>query len=335
MNESILSWLDVDAPALVKNIHDLYDDDKLFEAHTLLVELYRALDSHISHQEQQITVSSSSSSLSDTSSPSLLSRLEDLRCQLSSDEILQFVDRDATDIEKLEKDFADLSSWTLVKQDKQIRTYYRREENSPCHSFRTEGILDCPIMNMIACFIEVDLFNKWIPFIKESRDLHVISRFRKLVYVRVSPPIPGIADRDCLCYGSGCEKPGTKEIYLLLRSVYGDTFRGTSLPSVPPSVVRANLLLGGFKFVLEDTGHCFVQAIFNADPQLAVVPYFLLNFAQKHICHMFLTLSERQAKKVPESEWERRIQENDWVYGELTRRLEAKRDFVRGTEVSS
>ena len=61
----------------------------------------------------------------------------------------------------------------------------------PC-SFQVEGIMPRPIASACAPLLHADLYHTWIPGVSASEGIKDLSRFRKLVYLKVRdlPPEP-------------------------------------------------------------------------------------------------------------------------------------------------
>ena len=66
-----------------------------------------------------------------------------------------------------------------------------------------------------------------------------------------------------------------------------------------------------------------VCVLFNFDPKLASVPYWLLNFVSEKFCVFLIRFMRSAVAKVtdPSSEFARRIVENKLVYDEIKRRV--------------
>lgn len=66
-----------------------------------------------------------------------------------------------------------------------------------------------------------------------------------------------------------------------------------------------------------------VCVLFNFDPMLASIPYWLLNFVSEKFCMLLLRFMRSAVEKVadPKSDFAKRIASNTDVYGEIKRRV--------------
>jgi len=88
------------------------------------------------------------------------------------------------------QEFHTLNGWSLVKKKNEVSTFYRHEEGDLMHSIRLEGVISCPIFDVLAVVYEVDLYPEWWPHIKECFTLKQITNYRKIVYMRGELPWP-------------------------------------------------------------------------------------------------------------------------------------------------
>ena len=86
---------------------------------------------------------------------------------------------------------------------------------------------------------------------------------------------------------------------------------------------RVQFKFGGFLLTPRSPTVTHVCAIFNFDPMLSVVPYWLLNFVSEKFCLLLIKFMRTAAKSVtdPKSMFARRIRENPEVYEEIGRRM--------------
>ncbi len=97
----------------------------------------------------------------------------------------------------------------------------------------------------------------------------------------------------------------------------------TALWEAPEGVVRVQFKYGGFLLRPVSPTVTHVCAIFNFDPMLSVVPYWLLNFVSEKFCLLLIKFMRTAAKSVtdPKSMFARRIRDNPDVYEEIGRRM--------------
>ncbi|GAB5359616.1 hypothetical protein AAMO2058_000558800 [Amorphochlora amoebiformis] len=99
-------------------------------------------------------------------------------------------------------DRSDSEAWNLVRDHKNVKTWYRKEEGTPNLTFLVQGPIDPPLLNLAACLYEVDLYHSWFPFLKSATELKQVSRFHKQLHIVLKAPWP-IWDREVYadCYG--------------------------------------------------------------------------------------------------------------------------------------
>lgn len=97
----------------------------------------------------------------------------------------------------------------------------------------------------------------------------------------------------------------------------------TQVPQVKAKVVRAKIHKGGFLLTPLSEHETEISFLFQVDPDLAVVPSWLINWGMKHFSFAALGLLEKTAAKVgtPASPYTQRMAEKPLVYQYLRDRL--------------
>ncbi|MES1909445.1 MAG: hypothetical protein MHM6MM_002178 [Cercozoa sp. M6MM] len=210
--------------------------------------------------------------------------------------------------------------WTRTQSRHGISTFYRAEEGSNTYSFKVEGILDRSVFDLVAVLFEVDLFSEWFPFLRRATELARPARFRKLIHMDIKLPWP-LAPRDALLDAYGVDDSKSGRVFCFLGPLAPDELEKhapehISLLEPSHGTVRANVKHAGVVFQLLPDGRCFFREIINVDPQLAVVPYALLNFFTGKLLYFIVANMNNTAEKCsdPESEYSRRIKANPEVY---------------------
>ena len=83
-----------------------------------------------------------------------------------------------------------LRGWIKHSEKANGKVYYRQEPGLKGLTVYLEGVVNAPIMNLLAVISEIELFKEWLPVIKQSQMLHSVSHFRKLAYFRYKLPWP-------------------------------------------------------------------------------------------------------------------------------------------------
>ncbi|MDP2439667.1 MAG: hypothetical protein Q8P67_28290 [archaeon] len=148
-----------------------------------------------------------------------------------------------------------------------------------------------------------------------------------------------MSDRDASIYAYGVDQLQDKnQLTIVCRSV-GEGFGGdgegqtggiyaqrlvAAAPAVTSSRVRVDLRMSGglLRPVSPTQTQLIVMA--NADPQMAVIPYWLLNFVTKQLGGMLVGRLEVLAQGIdadPESKFTKRIAEKPHIYADIMMRV--------------
>eukprot|EP00826_Nyctotherus_ovalis_P042886 TRINITY_DN4479_c0_g4_i5.p3 TRINITY_DN4479_c0_g4~~TRINITY_DN4479_c0_g4_i5.p3 ORF type:complete len:101 (+),score=39.16 TRINITY_DN4479_c0_g4_i5:181-483(+) len=76
-----------------------------------------------------------------------------------------------------------------------------------------------------------------------------------------------------------------------------------------------------FRYIDENT--CLFRAVFNADPHMAYIPQWLINFGMKTVVYMILGRVKEKSEKFAGTALEERVKNNKYLYDEVRRRLHA------------
>jgi len=324
-------------------------DELLARSKTLFQEdFYIAASKLLERIEKAIATA-----LNDTCTEVQRSSLISTQARINSDEF-KYIRAIRHELQIILDSTSKLDGWTEAGESKGIRTYYRAVAGTSTHSFYTVGDVEAPLFDILPCFYEVDLMKTWLPALSATNKLATClgSRFRMIAQLQV-PLIFPIASRECVLYGYG--DVFEDGVAIFFRSTQpSDTFiaevdsppstssssssgpavsssppptltsaRGVPvvLPDVPSGFVRATLHFGGFLIKPKGPSTCEVKTVFNLDPALAVVPYWLLNYISQKFCYILLSYLRSTAQKMGSdrrSEFGRRIAANkNNVYGEL------------------
>ena len=245
------------------------------------------------------------------------------------------------------------SSWTVLDNgasgDK-IATYYRTEAGSGTHSFLVSGLVQAPLLNLVAMLKEAQLLYKWIPAVSESTLLSALdeSRYRMLLRVTLQLFWP-MANRESLLYAYGDMLGDSVGIFFRSLAEDGseDVFLGAGAPGAdgrptdvraPPTqkgAVRVKVKTGGFWFTPQPlpAGAAAagaqpmtrVRAIFNVDPRFPALPFWFINTMSKKFCAQLLVLLRQKAPKLfasPSSVYSQALVQQARTYDEIRRRLQ-------------
>jgi hypothetical protein len=217
--------------------------------------------------------------------------------------------------------------WTLQKESKGVRTLYKNLPSlSHVHSLRLDGEVDAPVFTLLALLHEVDMFHKWIPTyaflgLEFAKLIAHPSPTELLVHLGVKVPWP-FTNRYCFfhCDGIDCmDDPGGAQIGVIMNNLTNEAEYDIRDPGVktnfhPPS----GILLTPIR-----DGRTMVQIVVNLDPQIALVPDWLIDIAVRNLAYLIL-LQIRKAVEIVKSdpEYQKRMTDpNSDFYAHIKRRI--------------
>jgi hypothetical protein len=158
----------------------------------------------------------------------------------------------------------------------------------------------------------------WFPLLKESEELKLVSRFRKIVRIEVSTPWP-LQNRESVADCYGVDMLEENKIVIFVRSV--DAFPGVAIPDNSDRVVRTVIHIGGFLVTMISPTACHFRMMINVDPKLPVLPYAVLNWFTGKVLHYIIKQLRRAALFDAESPYAARMRANRAVYGYVEQTL--------------
>jgi hypothetical protein len=214
------------------------------------------------------------------------------------------------------------SDWGVISDKNGVKIQYNPEPELATHSFKIEAIVRAPLFNLIAVVYEVELYNKWMPRVKYSKELAILSKFQKIVQLEFNSVWP-IANRDSVIEGFGVDFISEDAILVVIQSVSDHV--QVEVPEPDDSVVRAVLNIGAFyiKYISDEETQIFM--VMNCDPKLPVIPDWLLNFATGQVMQWIFYFMEKAASFDESSEYAERIQSNPGVYDHAKRIIDRRK----------
>lgn len=321
----------------MERVIELFNVEKTFAAEKALQELISSIQANLANEtdEQRRTL--------------LEQELKDVEGHAVSKQIVT----DARDIREVIEAVEDKEGWILQKETKNCRICYRNVPGTPVHSLMIDGVMDVDIFSILAVVNETDLFSNWVPHLKVSQRLAQPGRCRQLAHFEVGLPWP-VANRETVIYAYGSdvfEEHGFIAIRTRTQhSIDGITFApgyelgkellNTGLPPKKPSNVEVIIHMTGMIVQPIEEKKTRLVVIAHSDPQLAIVPYWLVNCVTRQFAYKIFERMEKLAKNVPGSEYEKRINENTALYGFVRERVQQifstiprEADNAAGTEI--
>ncbi|KAF4736279.1 hypothetical protein FOZ63_010765, partial [Perkinsus olseni] len=227
--------------------------------------------------------------------------------------------------------------WQLQRDSKGIKTYYKHNKDTPnLHSLRIEGVIDCPLFDLMALLSEVDFYKDWIPSykflgIRESKKVAAPKATQMLLHIVAALPWP-FDNRDLVISVDGIDCIGPyedpRQIVILLKSESGSSYE----PYVPASEMpgpaggsTACDVLGdsGATLTPLGDGKTFLQVVMHIDPHICFVPDWLIDIAARSFCYLMLTQVRSAVEIVKKPCYQERMRDpNNAFYMYTRRRIE-------------
>lgn len=219
------------------------------------------------------------------------------------------------------------AGWVLQKESNRVRTLYRNTSaSSHIHSIQLDGVVAAPVFTLLALFHEVDLFCRWLPTysllgLNFTRLIAHPSPTELLVHLNIDVPWP-FTNRYCFfhCDGIDCmDDPNGAQIGVILTNLTSEKdFKveddGVKTTFHSPSGVLLTPLGGGMTQV---------QIVVNVDPQIPLVPDWLIDFAVRNLAHLII-LQVRKAVEIVKNDagYTRRMRDpKNKFYNHIKRRI--------------
>ncbi|EER02592.1 conserved hypothetical protein [Perkinsus marinus ATCC 50983] len=192
--------------------------------------------------------------------------------------------------------------WVLQRDGEGIRTYYKHNKDTPSvHSFRIQGIIDCPFFDLMALLSEVDFYKDWIPSykflgIRDSKRIAEPRATQMLLHIVAALPWP-FHNRDLVISVDGIDCIGPyedpRQIVILLKSESGTSYEPYVSASDMPIPARGSttcdiLKNSGATLTPMEDGKTFLQIVMHIDPHISCVPNWLIDMAARHFCYLML-----------------------------------------------
>ena len=107
-------------------------------------------------------------------------------------------------IQKVEDILKNEQGWNVESSDDTSKVSYKLLPNSKMYTLKIEREMEIPLENLLTVIFEIDLFNNWVPFCKESSTIKIISKTEKVAYFNMSLPL--FSTRESYLRGMGINK---------------------------------------------------------------------------------------------------------------------------------
>lgn len=213
---------------------------------------------------------------------------------------------------------SNLDEWTKYYDEPTRKVKYKYEDGLTYVSCLCEGIIEAPLMNLVALFCEIDLFKDWFPNVTACDEIKQVTPNRGLYKCKQSMPWP-MWPRDLTFTASGMLDHKNVGILTVIKSTdeKGGDYFGVPIPETAEGHVRIEIKRGYHYFQRIDDNTTRYVTIFNTDPQLQYAPGWFMNFLMTKICYQMLVTIQEEAKKVPFNEFGERMKRRVDFYGSI------------------
>ncbi|KAA8491557.1 hypothetical protein FVE85_2572 [Porphyridium purpureum] len=224
--------------------------------------------------------------------------------------------------------------WQISYEGNNTKVWYRQSANSSLNTFKVEGTLLAPVVNVAALLNEIDLFGELFWFMRQTKETERVSRTRTAFSIATSLFWP-LSDRFANVLGYAVDGLDEDECMMIVCrdmdydvdvNAKGQKFAKVPVPkgAVP---MRAELI--GWQFVPIEPTLTTVRLVAHVDLNLSFVPSAFVNWASKAFARHTIATLDHQAKQLPPAHQQRlvdpeRRQVYDWIDGQLRSYWEKK-----------
>eukprot|EP00388_Colpodella_angusta_P004359 GDKJ01014451.1.p1 GENE.GDKJ01014451.1~~GDKJ01014451.1.p1 ORF type:complete len:860 (+),score=235.72 GDKJ01014451.1:14-2593(+) len=194
--------------------------------------------------------------------------------------------------------------------------------------FRCEGAVDEPIFNIMAILNESDLHHKWVPYASKTELTHQVSRVTQIGFHEYSLPWP-LTNRATYTYAFGIDMMDEEEECVLVVAHGIPQALSSFLEYKLPAYKAVQMKLEAFAFTLtpgETPNRSYITFIASLDPQIDIMPQFIMNASMKLLTNGMFTNILQQAANFSKTEYPNRIKTKRNVYAFLEERLHTLRN---------
>jgi hypothetical protein len=170
---------------------------------------------------------------------------------------------------------AGFGPWKRVKAKDGVVVYSREVPGTPIREVRGTGVIDAPLLAVLAVINDVDAYPQWMPKVRTARALARPSRYEVIGYSRMRAPWP-VADRDAVVRARARFDRARGEVAVALKAL--------PWPSLPPpkGVVRMPRFDGLFTLRREGAPRTRIDYQVLGDPA-GNVPVWIANLVAREL----------------------------------------------------
>ena len=211
------------------------------------------------------------------------------------------------------------ADWYKFIDRQHTKIYYRKETGKTLYTFYFEKYVEAPIFSLISILNECQTFKDWVPLMYASNILHEPSPFRKLGEFAASLPWP-FSNRSIYMTILAVEAVGDNAIIVVMKSVQGNVWLKDKHVQKDPNCVETIIHFTSLYLEQISESKSIMRIISNLDPQLGMLPQWLMNQSIKGVALVFLNQIQKKAQNLEEV-YKKLIEEKPAMYRQVGQRL--------------
>ncbi|CAD8177057.1 unnamed protein product [Paramecium octaurelia] len=215
------------------------------------------------------------------------------------------------------------NGWTLDKSSHGISVSYKFPPKSSTVSLLMEAEVETDCAKLMALITEVELFSEYVPFCNYATTIKLLSKTQKVCVSQLYFPV--ISNRETVFFGQGIdrlEENGT--IVFLCKSIDQDQkfLDYYDLQLHKSKNVRLQLNYYIFQITPLTKTKCKIKAVNNCDPQLSLVPTWLVALIARKFAFQLIEKIVKYTKNFEKYPWYKKTQENPEFYQWLQNKID-------------
>lgn len=179
--------------------------------------------------------------------------------------------------------------WQLIKEKDQVKVYSMEPEGLDVLAFRSIGVLDAPVDQVMELLRRVELSKEWMPRLSYKKVIRDVSDHEAVTYSVNDLPWP-FSDREMVLNNRLVVHEKTKNMVVEIFSVEDERAQRD------PKHIRAQIYLGQTWIKAIDEKKTQVEIVILVDP-MGKIPKWLVNLLQKNVPYKLLKGIEDMASK--------------------------------------
>eukprot|EP01066_Platyproteum_vivax_P012676 Platyproteum_vivax@DN5759_c0_g1_i1.p1 len=188
-----------------------------------------------------------------------------------------------------------------------------------------DGMMACPTYQLLCIIYESDLHQHWVPFLKDSKRIAVMSQSSQIVNQVFFFP-PPLSNREGRLFGFGVDALSHdrhKNITVIASSLPDNTTEwwGVQIAPENPKLVRMHLDFFSFFLYPKEDGTTHVKFLCSVDPKMDFLPKSVINFVIRTMAAEVFKNIAKQSEKFENGPFSKRIKESPELYTLIEKRL--------------